>query len=316
MPFRSFAALSLLVSAVWAQSSNPYIPSNITPACSSYLSSLNSNTAFTACTNPFTTALQQFAPNSGATPSTAAISIALASLCQSDAFTACPQSTITAQLGDFYAACPAELTSNPVIVVKTIYDVLYSQVPLRQAMCAKDDSGNYCVTKLSSSSSSGSVALVDPEKSREQALLDQYLFTTPGNSLVTRDVSNVTTALVPNITTYQNTNLLFLFLKPSMPSSTLCTTCTRNIMTPYITFESACPYAPGLANSLLLAGQVPLYANITNICGLSFLNGAVQAAGGLSSGLVSGAAPIAVGQEFSAAVAAILGIAAFVATSL
>jgi len=301
---------------VWAQSSNPYIPSNITPACSSYLSSLNSNTALTACTTPFTTALQQFAPNSGATPSTDAISSALGSLCQSNAFSACPQSTVTTELAKFYAACPAELTSNPVNTVLTIYDVLYSQVPLRQAICAKDDSANYCVTQLSNSSSKGSVALANPEKSQEQSLLSQYLFTTPGSSVATRDVSNQTTALVPNTTTYHDTNLLFLFLKPSMPSSTLCTTCTRNIMTPYITFESACLYAPGIGNSPLLAGQVPLYNNITSKCGASFLSGAVQAAGGLSSGLVSGAAPIAVGQELSAAVAAILGLAAFVAASL
>lgn len=131
-----------------------------------------------------------------------------------------------------------------------------------------------------------------------------------------RDLSNATTALVPNTTTYQDTNLPFMFLQPSMPSSELCTTCARNILTAYIDFESSSPYAPGLSNSLLFAGQISLYNNVTSKCGQSFLNGAVQAAGGLSSGLLSGATPRSGVQELSAAVSAILGVAAFVAASL
>lgn len=87
-------------------------------------------------------------------------------------------------------------------------------------------------------------------------------------------------------------------------------------MTSYITFESSCPYGPGLSSSLLLLGQLDLYNNITSKCGSTFLSGAVQAAGGISSGLLSGAAPRAGGQELSAAVSAILGVAVFVAASL
>ncbi|KAH0834091.1 hypothetical protein J3R83DRAFT_11376 [Lanmaoa asiatica] len=316
MAFRSFAVVSVLLSAVLAQSSNPFIPSGISTNCVNYLTSLNNNIDFIACTTPFTTALQQYAP--GSTPTSSAISNALNTLCASSAFSACSQNTVTAQLSAFYAACSGELTSIPNQEVKSTYDVLYSLVPLGLAICSKDDSGKYCATALSNSSSTGSVALVDSEKSQKQTLLSQYLYTTPGsNSLPTRrDASNTTSALVPNTTTYQDTNLLFLFLEPSMPSSELCTTCTRNIMTPYITFESNCPYAPGMSNSLLFAGQLSLYNNITSKCGSSFLSGAVQAAGGLSSGLLSGAAPRVGGQELSAAVSAILGVAAFVAASL
>lgn len=184
-------------------------------------------------------------------------------------------------------------------------------------MCAKNDDGNYCVAQLSSSPSTGTVALVDPEKSQQQSLLSQYLYTTPGGGApARRDVSNSTTALIPNVTTYQNTNLIFMFLQPSMNSSSLCTTCSREAITPFITFESNCPYAPGMNNSLLLAGQVDLYNSILDKCPQGFLSGAVQAAGGISSGLVSGAAPLAVGHELSAAIGAILGLAAFVAASL
>lgn len=87
-------------------------------------------------------------------------------------------------------------------------------------------------------------------------------------------------------------------------------------MTPYITFESNCPYGPSISQSLLFAGQTNLYNNITSKCGSNFLSGAVQAAGGLSSGLLSGAAPQIDGQELSAAVSAILGVAALLAASL
>lgn len=297
--------------------SNPFIPSDsISAPCASYLTALNDNSALTACTTPFTTALQQFAPGaSGASSDT--IATALKTLCEGNAFSACPQSTVTNQLGAFYAACEAELTSQPNLSVKTTYDVLYSLVPIRQAICSKNDTEGYCVTQLSSSSNTGVVALADPEASQQHTLLTNYLYTTPGSgAVVRRGVSDSTTALVPNTTTYQNTNLLFMFLNPSMPASTLCTTCTRNFITPYIDFESACPYGPGLSNSLLLAGQVPLYNNITTKCGSSFLSGAVQAAGGLSSGLLNGAPPLVVGQELSAAVSLILGIAAFAAASL
>ncbi|KAI9571947.1 hypothetical protein HD554DRAFT_2070528 [Boletus coccyginus] len=314
MASRSFAVLSLLVSLVFAQSSNPLIPSDsISASCTSFLTALNANTALIACTTPFTTALQQFAPGaSGA--SSATIDSALGTLCQSDAFSACPQSTVTNQLGAFYAACEAELTSNPNQSVKTTYDVLYALVPIREAICSKNDSGDYCVTQLSNSSNAGVVALADPGASQQHALLTDFLYTTTGSGAVVRRGVSDATALVPNTTTYKNTNLLFMFLDPS--TSIPCTTCTRNIITPYIDFESACPYGPGLSNSLLLAGQVSLYNNITTDCGSGFLSGAVQAAGGLSSGLLSGAAPLVVGQELSAAVSLILGVAAFAVASL
>ncbi|KAG9310950.1 hypothetical protein JVU11DRAFT_8824 [Chiua virens] len=313
MTFQSFAVLAILVSTALAQT-NSLIPSGISTSCTSYLESLNNNTAFIPCTEPFTTALTSFAPGGTSSPSSSNITSALASLCQSNAFSACPQNTVTAQLSAFYAACSTELTSSPNQDVKTTYDVLYSLVPLRQVICAKDDNSNYCATQLSNSSSSGSVALVDSAKSEKQSLLDQYLYTSGSSVPVRRDGS--TTALIPNTTTYARTNLLFLFLDPSESSTQLCKTCTKEIMTPYITFESSYPYAPGMSNSLLLAGQVPLYNNITSKCGQNFLSGAVQAAGGLSGGLLNGAAPRVGGQELSTAVSAILGVAAFVAASL
>jgi hypothetical protein len=213
-------------------------------------------------------------------------------------------------LTQFYAQCRTELTSNPVAAVKQIYDVLYASNPLRTAICSKDDNGSYCVTKLPASnglknalSTGGSPALTPSDLVQKQS--------TPARRAAT-------TALVPNITTYQNTNLLFLFLQPdssaqsSLQSSSQCTACTRNIMTAYINFESVTPYGLGLANSLLLAGQQKLYDAVTNTCGKTFLSGVVQAAGGLSSGgpLSSGAmqSVVTVSQGFLAVGMGVLAV--------
>ncbi|KAF8841885.1 hypothetical protein BDN67DRAFT_995975 [Paxillus ammoniavirescens] len=320
MAIRSFAILSVLISAVLAQSSpNPLIPSGISSSCTDYLTTLNNDADFSACTSPFTTALQQFAPGTNANNvSTTAINNALNTLCSSSAFSACPENVIRSQLSSFYAACSVELTSTPNVDVKRTYDALFVLWPLKLAVCSKDDNAKYCAAELGSSSgAAGNVAVVDPEQSRKQALLDNYLYSdaSPIMAASRRDVSNTTAALIPNTTTYEATNLVFLFLEPSMDSNSLCTTCTRNIITAYITFESDCPYAPGMSNSLLLSGQPALYGNITSKCGVNFLSGAVQAAGGLSGGIMSGAAPRSISQDVSVAVGAILGAAALALAS-
>jgi hypothetical protein len=253
---------------------------------------------------------------------TTAINTALSSLCSTTAFSACPDSTVRAQLMAFYSACSAELTTNVNDDVLRNYDALYVLTPLRQAICSKSDNGSYCVTQLSStsgsSSAAGSEALVTPGASSNQVLLENYLYTTPdlsGSVPSRRDTSNTTTALIPNVTTYAKTNLVFLFLEPSMTETQLCTTCTRNILTPYITFESSLPYAPGLNNSLLLAGQNAIYNAILSTCPTGFLSGAVQAAGGLSSGILSGSAPRSISADMSLVVSAILGAAGLAITA-
>lgn len=80
----------------------------------------------------------------------------------------------------------------------------------------------------------------------------------------------------------------------------------------YIEFETNVPYAPGLANSLLLGGQPDLYNAVQNTCGKNFFSGAVQAAGGLASGLLgsSSAAPRSISQGFMGVTTALVGIVA------
>ncbi|KAG0706194.1 hypothetical protein DFH29DRAFT_825087 [Suillus ampliporus] len=319
---KSFAILSLFITASVAQSSsssNPFIPSGISQACSNYLVSLNNNATFSSCISPITSATSQFAPGvNSSSITTATINTALNNLCSTSAFNACPDSTVRAQLMSYYSACSVELTTSVNIDVLRTYDVLYVLTPLRQAVCSKDDNEKYCVTQLnttSSSSATGNVALVTSPK---QEALQQYLYTTPGSAVSSRrDVSNTTTttALIPNTTTYQDTNLVFLFLEPGMNSTQLCTTCTRNTLTPYITFESSLPYAPGLNNSLLLSGQTALYNYILSACPSGFLSGAVQAAGGLSGGILGSGAPRSINADVSLLVSAMLGAAGLAITA-
>lgn len=316
---KSFAILSLFITASLAQSSsssNPFIPSGISQGCSDYLTSLDGNSTFSSCTSPIISATSAFAPGVNLSNITASIvNTALSNLCSASAFAACPESTVRSQLMSYYSACSAELTTNINTNVLRTYDVLYVLTPLRQAICSLSDNGKYCVTQLNTTSGSSAVGNMALVTSNTQQTLQSYIYTPIGSGAsARRDISNSTTALIPNTTTFQNTNLVFLFLEPTMNSTQLCTTCTRNILTSYIAFESSLPYAPGLNNSLLLSGQTALYNAAVSTCPSGFLSGAVQAAGGLSSGLLNGS-PRSLNADVSLFVSAILGAAGLAITA-
>lgn len=136
------------------------------------------------------------------------------------------------------------------------------------------------------------------------------LLYTDNTALKRRDVK--VAAIEPNTTTYHDTNLPFLFLKPSLDATTLCTTCARNVLTAYINFESDIPYAAGLSNSQILSSQNDLYSAIQSKCPAGFLSGAVQAAGGISTGgSVFSAAVPAASSEYKTIVAAVMGVMTF-----
>jgi len=178
---------------------------------------------------------------------------------------------------------------NPDPDVLRTYDVLYALIPLKQAVCAKDDNGKFCVLGVTIPSSSAAAAGAKV------------------NVAVTKRGAAQAPAVIPNTTTFRQTNLLFFFLQPQTASSTLCTTCTRNILMSYINFEQSIPYAPGLGNSPLMGGQSDLYNAVTSTCGNTFFGGAVQAAGGISSGLFgTSAAPRSVSQTFGGIVTAVM----------
>jgi len=139
----------------------------------------------------------------------------------------------------------------------------------------------------------------------ELAQLLSYLYTDNTAALKRRADAS---AIVPNITTYHDTNLPFLFFTPSLDATTLCTACSRNVLTAYINFESNDPYAPGLSQSLLLDTQSDLYSAIQQKCPSGFLSGAVQAAGGLSGGILSSGAVSTVSSQYQGVLALAMGV--------
>lgn len=275
------AVIAAVSSAAWAASS--LIPDGISADCKTFMNNLNTNSDLMTCTQKLVEATANYGPGGNAT--SASVSSALANICSSS--TACDESKVRSVLSNFGSSCTAELTSNNknAVVLRT-YDVLYALIPMRNAVCSKDDSGKWCVTQTSSSSpasASGSIALannaVDTGKKVDAAAIQEYLWTTDASALSKRD-----DAVYPNTTTFANNNVPFLTIQKSGSYAQLCTTCTRNVLTAYIDFESELPYQPGMSSSPLLKGQMDLYNGVKSTCGPSFLSGAVQAAGSLSDG--------------------------------
>ncbi|KAL5525408.1 hypothetical protein ACEPAF_9278 [Sanghuangporus sanghuang] len=317
-------------SATPTSTASSLIPTNISSGCSSFLESLNSNSTLASCIVPVVNATSAFSPlsNSSVNASSSAVNSALGTLCSTSTLSSgCSDADIRGQLSSFYSSCGDELTgASPDQDVIRIYDVLYTIIPLKDSVCSKDDSGNYCVTQISASSnstdqSSASASVsVDSSKSSVTStsqdiyeLVQNNLWSyASDSSLKKRGSEDDVAALIPNITTFRSTNLAFFFLSEDTPSDQLCTSCTRSVLTSYMTFEQSVPYALGIANSPLLGGQSDLYNAITSECGSSFLSGAVQAAGGISDGIISGAAPrmSTEGGVFTATAAAVLGLVA------
>jgi hypothetical protein len=261
------------------------IPAGISDGCAQFLNDLNNNGAISACVSALLSATSQFAPGGNAgKASSASITDALAGI---ESTNLCPESLFQGKLAEFYSQCPTELTSGNTNVIE-IYDVLYVVIPLKEAICSKDDSDNYCLLQQTNSNSPSGLsnAISDQNPSDMQTVLNNLA----NNPSVQRRAS--TAAITPNATTFRDCNLPFLFLQPSLPATQLCVTCTRQIFNSYYNFETAVPYAPGLPQSPLLGGQMALYSAIQNKCGPNFLQSNVEAAGDISGGsLFSSAAP-------------------------
>jgi hypothetical protein len=174
----------------------------------------------------------------------------LSSLCSDSVSSACPETYIRTKITDFWSHCTDELTKKNVDVIK-LYDTIYAIIPMRTSVCAKDDSGTYCV------------------------------LASPGLGS-----SNIS----PTMSSYHDNNVPFLLYNPDLDANTLCTSCVRQVLTAYMTHESNVAYGPGLSNSQLLDKQPALYEAVKTKCPAGFLGGAVQAAGGLSGGTLSSSA--------------------------
>lgn len=284
---KSLAIVLFSVAATYAQTQNPLIPQGISGACSTFMNTLDSDPQVLACTKAFSNVVSNFGVgSSSSTFTTSAISSALSSL--SSSLSACSESALRSKLTDFYAACPNELTSSPNSDVVRAYDVLYVLYPFSQAVCSKDDSGNYCVLEIGSSSNTTKTLL---SSSGSTDPVDGLWSPVTGSGHSRRGEEPV---IIPNVQQFKSLNLVFLGLQPSLASDQLCKPCTRNVLNQYIQFTSALPYAPGLQNSPLMSGETDLYNGVQQKCGAPFLSGSVQAAGGIADGLMGSAAGLSV----------------------
>ncbi|KAF9450760.1 hypothetical protein P691DRAFT_664722 [Macrolepiota fuliginosa MF-IS2] len=312
-----FATSALAQSAAPQPSGNPLIPSGISSGCSDFINAFNSDSSLTSCTKSLIQATQNFGPggSAGSSPTKAQITTAVDSICTGSASSACPDSLIRGKLTDFYAACSDELTSTPNTQIRDMYDVLYVLTPLKAAICSKDDSSNYCLLADSNGTSSGIQGALASAAGVDLSQIQNSLsYPSSSGPLSSRAEDPV----VANLTTFRASNLAFLFREPQMDPSILCTTCTRNVLTGYFNFESDSDvlYAPGLSNSLLLGGQNELVGSIQQKCGANFLNGAVQAAGGIKQGQFGSGAVKGVSDRFSCLVAVVAGALTVAISSL
>jgi len=292
--FKYLAIISVLTQAILAQNNatnttSPLIPSGISDKCKAFLTALNSDSSLTGCTSAIISATSAYGAGVTTNHSQSEVQGTLNTICSSSAASACPESLIRGKLTEFYPACSSELVGQPNDAVLSIYDVLYSITPLKSAICTKDDSGKYCV--LGSQCRPNVAARSTPERRQ------------------------TTDAIRPNIQAYRDSNLPFLFLTGDLENDSLCTSCTRNILSSYFEFESNTPYAPGIQNSDLLGGQAPLYSAVQTKCGENFLSGAVGAAGSLGNSL-TGAAIGRAGNDLQAPMAALMGVLSLAVASM
>ncbi|OWZ39508.1 hypothetical protein C356_04121 [Cryptococcus neoformans c45] len=234
--------------------------------------------------------------------------------------------------------------------VRELYDIVYVVNPLKAAVCSVDSSNQeYCVNEIvqsesisnSNSTASNSTSVDDASASTNATALfasfvaaDSVLspvqvaasnlyveVSSTASSLKKRFLDtvlsrraaqsvNMATIITPNVTTYKNTNLPFLFLQPSMASSALCTPCTREIMVAYIKWETQMPYALGLKQSPILGGQSALWSAINSTCGTAYINAITSEVGSTlssSNSSSSGAESLFVGQGGLKGLTAIVG---------
>lgn len=251
------------------------------------MAKLDSDPQILSCTKVFTTAAANFGVGSGSgNVNASAITTALNNL--SSGLSACSESVIRSQLTDFYAACSNELTSSPNPDVIRAYDVLYVLYPLSKAVCTKSDSGKYCVLEVGSTSTTTKNLLSSTGSSPANGLWSEF---TPSKNSRRAEQQ----VIIPNLEQFKKTNLVFLGIQASLSTEELCLPCTRNVLNEYIQFISSLPYAPGIANSPLMGGEPELYKAVQEKCGAPFLSGSVQAAGGISGGILdNGAADLSV----------------------
>lgn len=271
-------------------STSSLIPTGISSGCSDFLNSLNSDATLQACTAPLLSATQYYAnattvakgnkaASSNVTDSATALKNSLGQLCANA--TGCQPSTIRSQLSKFWNACGTELKSKNEQVV-ALYDVLYLINPFHDAVCTTDDNNNFCILSIANNTATKQASSTTSKRS----LLTDDAILMP--ELLERQDASETAQSIDTGAASQS-NIAYLFLQPNSDKNLLCSSCSKNIMAAYITFETSIPYAIGLSNSDQLKGQSALYKAMQATCGKDFTTSVNQKAGTTAFAEVGGA---------------------------
>lgn len=255
------------------------IPTNISDSCSTLLTQLNSDDVFQTCTAPLIAAANAYTQSTNGT-SSATLTSTLDEVCA--AANGCDRPLVQQFLAQFWDACTAELEAQDADVMQ-LYDYLYIFVPFRDAVCAKDNQGGYCLPSMAPG--------MAPSANEDMLQLYRRGAPTPWPPGVPRDVTSdaywahvmatiprandSSAAAAPSLVPEQ----LFFFLSGSTPKDVLCTECTQHVLSAYVAFELATPYAPGLESSAVLQSQQAIYDHARTLCGADFVHTLNQQAG-------------------------------------
>lgn len=138
--------------------------------------------------------------------------------------------------------------------------------PLRQAVCTKDSAtGAYCVSKVGSSGNSkNSISSI---AASALDLASNYGYSLFGGKSKRAAETTISSIITPNATTYEKTNLPFLFLQPNMDKEQLCTPCSRSIFVTYFKWIGQTQYP-----STILGGREDLWNAVTSKCDQTFVD--------------------------------------------
>jgi len=237
-PFTISFLSFLLAVAAQSTTTNSLIPANVSPGCQTSLSNLNTDSNLKGCISSIVSATSAVTNQASSSLSSSTVTNALDSLCSAQA--SCSTTGLRQLLTDVGVQCASDFDNSN--VVSGTYDILYTLLPLWDAMCTKDtSSGSYCAAQASST----------------------------GNQ--TLDLSGYNPELLfgSPIGDFGADSLPFFFVPSDAPSSLLCSQCFTGVMQSYISFEAILQYEMGVNQSPLLQNQGQLWKAFHSQCGTS-----------------------------------------------
>lgn len=245
------------------------IPTNISSSCYTLLTQLDEDHVFDQCTQPLINATNAFATSSqGAQP--VSMTNALHGLCAAN--DGCDRPLVRQFIAQFWDQCTDELEARQDQIVQ-LYEYLYIFIPFRDAICSRNQQGDYCLAALAPSMATDAdsdmvqlyrrgVPDIDANDVESDAYWERVMPSIPRASTLAAKMP-----ALPQLQPQQ----IFFFLSGSSPKDTLCTECARHVLASYIRFELSAPYALGLDSSQVLQSQQAIFEQAKHVCGSDFV---------------------------------------------